>query len=469
MLKSGDYHHREDLKAGDRFMGSNKNERPPLSDAKPKLNAWVRLFPIVFFVSYLAFTVFVFVCGPWPWPVADGTKLYVYLALVHIALLLGYLSAAFLSPRGYYGRWSVRRLVILSLIVNILVFFPTALFRTGKILPNLIFGLLYPGLAFQGSLILRQESTPIIEYIRLILGPLIYPLLPLVVFYWRRLSFKIRIISILSLLSTIALFISMGTNKAIADTILLTPWLILAGHLSGVSRLKRSRRVALVVVSVISIVLFGSFFTATQATRTGSSAYNQYFPSIGLGADPGNFMVRDLPPLVRTGVLGITSYLSQGYYALYLTLDEPFVPMFGVGNSMFLFRQAARITGNDGIMEMPYPMRIEKYGWNAYSNWSTIYPWIASDVSFLGSILVVFLIGRFFALSWLDSLQGANPFAVVVFSQFLIMLFYFSGNNQCLQTGEGFTAFWVLLILWLLTRRTKMPGPRLWSPLSVIP
>ena len=31
----------------------------------------------------------------------------------------------------------------------------------------------------------------------------------------------------------------------------------------------------------------------------------------------------------RTGLLGITHYLTQGYYALSLALDEPFVPMWG--------------------------------------------------------------------------------------------------------------------------------------------
>jgi hypothetical protein len=94
---------------------------------------------------------------------------------------------------------------------------------------------------------------------------------------------------------------------------------------------------------------------------------------------------------------------------------------------MFLYRQAARLTGNENIMKQPYPVRIEKYGWDAYGLWSSIYPWIASDVSFPGTILIVYLIGRLFALSWL-------------------------------QSGEGFTAFWVTLFLWLRTRHRQDPA-----------
>jgi hypothetical protein len=42
-------------------------------------------------------------------------------------------------------------------------------------------------------------------------------------------------------------------------------------------------------------------------------------------------------------------------------------------------------------------------------------------------------------------------------TQFAIMLFYFPANNQTSQFGEGFTAFWAILIVWLLTRNGAMP------------
>jgi len=70
--------------------------------------------------------------------------------------------------------------------------------------------------------------------------------------------------------------------------------------------------------------------------------------------------------------------------------------------------------------------------------------------------VTVFLIGLGFALCWLDTLRGENPFAVVLFSQFLIMLFYFPANNQLLQSGEVCVAFWVTLLLWSRTRRSRV-------------
>ena len=105
------------------------------------------------------------------------------------------------------------------------------------------------------------------------------------------------------------------------------------------------------------------------------------------------------------------------------------------------------------IEEMPYPIRNGEDGWDGMVQWSTIYPWIASDVSFPGTLLVVFMIGYVFALSWIDTLNDSNPYAVAVFAQFLIMLFYFPANNQVMQSGEAFFGFYGLLLAWLYTRK----------------
>ncbi len=69
---------------------------------------------------------------------------------------------------------------------------------------------------------------------------------------------------------------------------------------------------------------------------------------------------------------------------------------------------------------MPYPMRLEKRGiWDAYILWPSFHAWIASDVSFRGTILAVFLIGRFFAQSWIDTISGKNPIATILLSYFI--------------------------------------------------
>lgn len=418
-----------------------------------KLGLWIRLFPVVFFLIYLGFTVFLFAYGPWPYPITEGFLLYGFLAAAHLALLMGYLSAAFGKPRGYFGRWKVERVLVLSLLANLALLWPTTAFRTGRWVPDVRAGISNPGAAYSQSQALRMQGVPIIEYIRILAGPLLFLLLPLAIFYRRQLRPRTFWLSVLVICGTVAMFAAMGTNKGIADTLFLVLWLLLAGHLSGLSRLKRRHKIMLLASSVLGFGLFFGFFASGMATRSGSGALYGYFTGAQILADQDNFLIRNLPSELRVGVLGLTSYLTQGYYGLYLSLKEPFVPMFGVGNSMFLSDQVASIVGVKEITRLPYPMRIEKYGWDGYRLWSSIYPWIASDVSFPGTILVVFLIGRLFAQSWLDTLRGENPFAVAAFAQFVIMLFYFPANNQVAQSGESLTAFLSVMLCWVFTRR----------------
>jgi hypothetical protein len=437
----------------------------PVRDEAPALSTRVRLLPIIFFMVYLNLTVLLFAVGPWDYHLQNPVEFYAFLIAAHGALLAGYLSAAFREPCTYDHRWPIKRLIFISIVVNLALLIPTSLFRTGKWYPDILSGIENPGLAYAISEDLRETGNPVIEYIRFFAGPLLFMALPLSIFYWRRLSNLVRTFAVISIAGTVALFIAMGTNKAIADTVLLVPWVLTAARFAGVLKFSKKQVLALGIASVVSLLLFVAFFAATMATRPGSVASTGVFNSAGSSVDDDNFLIRDLSPETKIGFVGLDLYLTSGYYALSLALQEPWVPTFGVGNSFFLTRQAARITGNHAIEEMSYPARIEKYGWDSVALWSSIYPWLASDLSFPGTIVAVFFVGRLFAMSWLDTLRAANPFAVLVFSLFIIMLFYFPANNQVLQFGEGLSAFYVIIWMWFSTRR-KDVGVSSFDPLK---
>ena len=121
---------------------------------------------------------------------------------------------------------------------------------------------------------------------------------------------------------------------------------------------------------------------------------------------------------------------------------------------MFLSRQVERLPGLSGFSQRSYPVRIEKEGWDAYGRWSSVFPWWASDVGFTGALLVVALVAAGLAASWRDLIAGTNnPFAAAAFAQFALFLAYVPANNHCLQSGESLTAFWAMVLGWLLLRR----------------
>jgi hypothetical protein len=104
-------------------------------------------------------------------------------------------------------------------------------------------------------------------------------------------------------------------------------------------------------------------------------------------------------------------------------------------------------------MDRSYPARLEAvHGWGMYELWDSAYVWIASDVGFVGVLIVLFLIGRWLCLSWRDAITVRDPRAAVVFSFLVIGMFYLPANNQLMQNGETFVAFYCVLIWWLLRR-----------------
>lgn len=418
---------------------------------RPTITNRARLLPIAFFMSYLLFTVFVFSCGPWPFPIEEGWWLYLFLACSHTALLLGYLSGAFKQPIDYVGRLKPQNLVLWSAVLGLILLLPTSAHRTGSWIPDVLGGITNPGEMYTQSLLIREESGSLAEYLRLVLGPVLCAGLPLGMFYWRRVGPIARALLLLSIFGTVALFIGMGTNKAIADTIIVGAWSVLAGYLAGELRYRFRHKALIATVTAVAFGLFISFFSMGQATRSGSGAVSGYFYSLSMHADYDNFMLQAAPEEWHVGILGLASYLSQGYYGLYLSMQEPFSPMFGVGHSPFLTRQIERLVGDPEFHARSYPGRIAERGWDD-TQWSSIYPWLASDVTFPGTLVLLFIIGRLLACSWIDTLGGRNPFAVVMFSQFVIMLFYFPANSQCFHAGESVTGFWVALWFWLRTR-----------------
>lgn len=444
-----------------------------------------------------------FAFGPWKYPISDGRLLYGFLLTAHLAFAVGYLSARWKVPKVAFSADAISLLINASLAVTIALLIPTSLLDTGSPLPNVLFGITHPGEAYAQSLHLRSERAFVyVSYVRVLLGPLLFLLFPLLVTYWQNLSNRVRVLGVTAVGFGAAISIAEGVNKNLADLIGLIPVLLVVAYFSGRLHLSLARWGAVAAAWLLAAGVFAAYFGATQATRAGSASEYGSLPVAiasptpgslpspspsgspsampvaspsptgsasptptpvtypggvrSISVDYGHPMIRFAPGRFRTLVVGATSYLTQGYYALYLSLRKPFVPMFGVGNSLFLTQQAVRLTGNPDIARMSYPSRIQEDGWDAIGRWSSIYPWIASDVSFPGTILVVFLIGRFFAIAWFDALSSRNPFALAMVAQFAIMLFYFPANNQTSQFGEGFTAFWGILVAWLLTRNGRV-------------
>ncbi len=420
----------------------------------------VRMFPLLFFQYYLTASVLVFAFGPWPWPVSDPIKLYLFLFFAQAALWFGYKSGLRSGPGGYYGRWQVVSMLKISLVVNLLWIIPSYIltlrqnvFGVDTITTAIVQGINDPGAAYASKLANDMEFEPtILSYISLLIAPVLWLLFPLAVFHWRWLTLRIQICFIFITVAGLMKWVAIGTTKGIADFFLVLLALLLAANPVVIKKINLKIIIKTLSVSLILITLLLGFFTYMQQGR-GQGEIPTYNYNAMIDLDKQNMMVYFLLPASAAAVGAITSYFSQGYYGLSLALNESFDWSYGVGNSFFITGLTEHFVGQGVVSEKTYPVKIEKYGWLSQNNWHTFYSWIASDVTFPGTIIVVFLIGRIFAMVWLDVLKRQNPYAVPLYALIVLMLFYFPANNQVLAFAATSTPFLIILVLWTATRK----------------
>jgi len=418
----------------------------PIEASDASISLLVRWLPLFVTLTYLNMTVLLLLIGPWNYPVGNPLLLYTFLLSSHLALFFGYNSVANREPRGYTGRITPNQLIILAVLVNSIVALPTSLALSGSFLPDVMGGLDNPGELYTKSQQLRLE-TSVVGYVRILLAYPIYYILPLGVYYFFRINRILRVLTLAVISYNICVYIAVGTNKYLADCVILSSWMFAASYKTYKLRLGWYVQVGIVALIAAGALGFFNFFRSASNTRI--QAKGEFTPA-NVRADYDHWLIRDMDPETQQGIISLISYLTQGYYGLSLCMDKPFIPMCGIGHSMFLTRNAAKLTGDLSLEELSYAARLSKENDPAWSySWTTIYPWIASDVSFLLTPFVVFIIGRGFALTWLDSVGGVNPFAPIAFAKIVNMIVFFPAHNWALAGGEDVVSFWLSIFFWL--------------------
>jgi hypothetical protein len=311
-----------------------------------------------------------------------------------------------------------------------------------------------------------KEGTPWVTYARTVSAPLMLAVLPLLLVYWRNLPRHMRILAVTASLAQFGTVMTSGRNKGLADT------LIVLSSCWAIVMLRRGRtqylwkKVGALVAIAAMVLAFATFFERGSSGRAGPSGDRSRFHFLGMVADYDHPAIAPLPEVAQDGALALMGYLSIGYYGLYLSLQEPFVWCYGVGHSIFLHVVGDRVFGLTDIRERTIPYRVQvDHGWDMYAHWHTAYPWFASDIGFIGVVLLMYVIGGMTAKTWMDAREGNIPSAVVLFTLLATGLWYLPANNQVLAFPEQMVAFWVWLIVWLRSRR----GTARWGARTVVP
>lgn len=425
---------------------------PDGSGGKADLTKGALHLPIRLLMSWLLTTIFFFVFGPYNYHLSNAPILYLYLAAVHLALYLGYRAGLKARLKGV--RKKIKGLVAVKYCLAFVVMLSAVklIYSRGGDAGNIMMALRDPAEAYYAGS--NKNAPTLFSYIDILTAPFMSLALIWGVFYWGRLKTAYRLI--LTALVGLALLSSIGAS--VRSTMVVTGLLIASAFMASYYRGNiRLGLFAKGVTLITLLTLLAAFFVyfAFLTERRSSDPKKMVNPITQEYPVEDNPIYRIVPEPCRTAYAGVVFYISHAYARLAQAIDLPFVGSgLGAGNSVFLVRNIIRLTGWDWFEDYSYGLRLDRETSSGGFGllWSTIYTWIASDVTFPGSIVVVFLIGFLFARSWVEVLHGSSPLSVAAFSCFFIIIFSFPMNNP-LQDGPGISTYFGIPLLWWLNRK----------------
>ena len=157
------------------------------------------------------------------------------------------------------------------------------------------------------------------------------------------------------------------------------------------------------------------------------------------------------------GIYYLIRYLTIGYYGLAGCLELPFRWTYGFGHSAFLRRYAAIFDKDwEWTFLETYPARLEQAtGYSTANYWHTSYPWLASDFTFCGALIIVGCVGYLFLRTAKEFIIAKNPFALSACSQLFLVLVYLPASCERVNRPEAAFALYGSLFLWYLSTRKK--------------
>lgn len=256
---------------------------------------------------------------------------------------------------------------------------------------------------------------------------------------------KVMFLSLLSIYLLNAIMFS-GTQKPIGDIIIyFISVIVIKERFTNKPKLGR----ILVATAILSLLIFGYMQLSRLSFKNSSVLALVTHPYLQMDLAHPLFTILGLQ---LGGVLALISlYFSMGYYGLSLSLQQGFVWTHGLGNSFALSSYATQYLDILPTFLNTYPARVQQAtSWPALAYWQTVFPWLASDFTFLGTIFLFGMLAYIYARTWREATEYANILSVLLFANLNIMWLFVPANNQLMQTRGSTLTVIILAICWIL-------------------
>jgi len=420
-------------------------------------------------LAYLFGTFAMFCVGPLAGDANNLLLLSVFILATLAALALGYNFSRQRpcgSPRtGSLVTWSLRVLCVLTsawvLAWNYKMYESTSLESIG-----LIDRIMSPGEAYftrraiQGAYVEGVGETSLLVQC-LVLTAVLGWLQPVcTVFAWSQITAAEKIFCAGAVLSNALVAWATGTNEQFGHIVVKLSCALLVLRTRRVlgyeaTSAKRKNPMVLTIAIWSFGLLFALFMGWNLLARLESARANE------ADVEASNLWFLDfLPHRLKTGISIIWFYASHGYCGLSYSLEMPFTWTMGLGSSRAFQMYASRYLGAPDLQTLTYPVRAEaEFGWPAYMYWSTMYPWLASDITFLGCVLLMALLGWLLFATWDRAVCTKSPVECCFFTMLVTTILFVPVNAQVLLGRESLIACIQIVLLFLFWRfRTLRHG-----------
>jgi hypothetical protein len=441
------------------------NQPIPVRAKKLLIAEWIPLIGIQIFL-WSTFIVFWSLTSsatiPNPWEMTG------FVFVAYIALAVGYWASISFNPRRLFAKSLGKQQLHCNLLmffssIHLLTYGLATLHEYNCLSISAIFQALSdPGAAYAAKFAVYQEqidSNRVSLPIQLVVANfwLYYVGLIGISYWWNGIRRDIRVFFLFSMGVYILAFACIGTQKGMADVLLLCGVGFLLRYTVG--SLATSPAVARrFAMPSRNYVLAGAALFLVYVSVNQLSRAERFGISERLTAEvEGTIWATLLSPRHALVVDNLVRYSSQGYAGLAHALTQPFEFSYGYGISPAAHGYAQQYLGVPDHYDLTYLARSEQAtGWPGRMFWSTAFPWWASDVSFTGVVLLMFGIGWALARAWLAAVRNRSIAALVAVGLLFEALFYITANNQVLTSRTGVWAVAAVAFLHLIETRKNV-------------
>lgn len=272
--------------------------------------------------------------------------------------------------------------------------------------------------------------------------------------YWRKRLKRstVFIIAINIVLQYIYNILYIGTMRSLSTIIIFALSLVMTEAVkNNVSIDKKKLRRALIIGVVLILFIINGLSARETLWHRGANYWdsNKY--------DLNNvFLLLFRNDKTKYDIARFMDYFTQGYYGLSLTFQVPMRWTYMLGSVRGLTSIITQfLPFIPDPIDNTYPMRAAaQFGRNGLGNWFTIFPWLASDITFIGALVYMGIVAYIYMKCWIQSVKNDNPLSFVIFVILNIQYIFLVANNQLfVARGESLGTVILFILYFIYNKR----------------